>query len=44
MSILGHFTPAMTLRDTHLASDSIRTAYDTASAKPSHHSIRCLRE
>ena len=33
MAILGHVTPEMTLRYAHLASDSIRTAYDTAIAK-----------
>ena len=33
MALLGHVTPEMTLRYAHLASDSIRTAYDTAIAK-----------
>ncbi len=33
MAILGHVTPEMTLRYAHLASDTIRTAYDTAIAK-----------
>ena len=33
MAVLGHVTPEMTLRYAHLASDSIRTAYDTAIAK-----------
>ena len=33
MAVLGHVTPEMTLRYAHLASDSIRAAYDTAIAK-----------
>lgn len=33
MAILGHVTPEMTLRYAHLASDTIRSAYDTAIAK-----------
>jgi site-specific recombinase XerD len=33
MAVLGHVTPEMTMRYAHLASDSIRTAYDTAIAK-----------
>jgi integrase len=33
MAVLGHVTPEMTLRYAHLASDTIRTAYDTAIAK-----------
>lgn len=33
MAILGHVTPEMTLRYAHLASGTIRTAYDTAIAK-----------
>jgi site-specific recombinase XerD len=33
MAVLGHVTPEMTSRYAHLASDSIRTAYDSAIAK-----------
>lgn len=33
MAVLGHVTPEMTLRYAHLASDSIRDAYDTAITK-----------
>ena len=33
MAVLGHVTPEMTLRYAHLASDTIRDAYDTAIAK-----------
>lgn len=33
MAVLGHVTPEMTLRYAHLASDSIRDAYDTAMGK-----------
>jgi len=33
MAVLGHVSPQMTLRYAHLASDSIRTAYDTAMGK-----------
>jgi len=33
MAVLGHVTPEMTLRYAHLASDSIRDAYDTAIGK-----------
>lgn len=33
MAVLGHVTPEMTLRYAHLASDTIRTAYNTAIAK-----------
>ena len=33
MAVLGHVTPEMTLRYAHLASDTIRTSYDTAIAK-----------
>jgi hypothetical protein len=33
MAVLGHVTPEMTLRYAHLASDTIRDAYDAAIAK-----------
>lgn len=33
MAVLGHVTPEMTLRYAHLASDTIRAAYDTAIAR-----------
>jgi integrase len=33
MAVRGHVTPEMTLRYAHLASDTIRSAYDTAIAK-----------
>jgi site-specific recombinase XerD len=33
MAVLGHVTPEMTLRYAHLASDTIRDAYNTAIAK-----------
>jgi hypothetical protein len=32
MAVLGHVTPEMTLRYAHLASDTMRDAYDTAIA------------
>lgn len=33
MALLGHVTPEMTLRYAHLASDTVRNAYDAAMAK-----------
>ncbi len=33
MALLGHVTPEMTLRYAHLASDTVRTAYDAAMVK-----------
>lgn len=33
MAVLGHVSPQMTLRYAHLASDSVRSAYDTAMSK-----------
>lgn len=36
MAVLGHVTPEMTLRYAHLASDTIRSAYDDAIAKTRH--------
>jgi integrase len=33
MALLGHVTPEMTLRYAHLASDTVRSAYDAAMAK-----------